>query len=96
MTQSFFTRSYFRLSTLHRSCGDLFSSLTHRNVSRFADSFTLEYTSFFAYSDVTPLRLLTPDCTSSIDNNVVFDDTHQVYTPFVLSPASRLSSPYLS
>ena len=67
-----------------------------RNVSRFADSFTLEYTSFFAYSDVTPLRLLTPDCTSSIDDSVVFDDAHQVYTPFVLSPASRLSSPCLS
>ena len=64
-------------------------------MSRFADAFAIEYTSFFAYSDVAPLRLLTPDCTATIDDVIVYDDPRQIYTPFVLSPASSVASPCL-
>lgn len=60
-------------------------------MSRFDDVASLELTSFFAYSDVTPLRLSTPHCIASIDGTVVFDSANHIHAPFVLSLASTIS-----
>ena len=60
-------------------------------MSRFDDVASLELTSFFAYSDVTQLRLSTPHCVASIDGTVVFDSANHIHASFVLSPASIIS-----
>lgn len=87
----FCTRSGSLPSRRCERCFDFSSSLRRSNVSRFEDAASLELTSFFAYSDVTPLRLNASHCIASIDDTVVFDSANHIYASFVLSPTSTIS-----
>lgn len=60
-------------------------------MSRFEDAASLELTSFFAYSDVTPMYLNASHCIASMDDTVVFDSAKHIYASFVLSPTSTIS-----
>ena len=81
-------REFFRTFEEAQKLSDFRHRITGRNVSRFYDAFTLEYTTFFQYSDVQTLRLLTPYCRTTVDGQVVYDESERVYAPFTLSPSS--------
>lgn len=81
-------REFFRSFEEAQKLSDFCRHVTRRNVSRFSDAFTLEYTTFFQYSDVQTLRLLTPYCRTTVDSQVVYDENARVYAPFTLSPSS--------
>ena len=81
-------REFFRSFEEAQKLSDFCRHVTRRNVSRFSDAFTLEYTTFFHYSDVQTLRLLTPYCRTTVDGQVVYDENERVYAPFTLSPSS--------
>lgn len=81
-------REFFRSFEEAQKLSDFCHRVTRRNVSRFSDAFTLEYTTFFQYSDVQTLRLLTPYCRTTVDSQVVYDENARVYAPFTLSPSS--------
>ena len=81
-------REFFRSFEEAQKLSDFCRHVTRRNVSRFSDAFTLEYTTFFHYSDVQTLRLLTPYCRTTVDSQVVYDENARVYAPFTLSPSS--------
>lgn len=81
-------REFFRSFEEAQKLSDFCRHVTRRNVSRFSDAFTLEYTTFFHYSDVQTLRLLTPYCRTTVDGRVVYDENARVYAPFTLSPSS--------